>query len=454
MLCFFHGNTVEYTYLQGSESIPQAGRHFALHDSSDGRGCRGEMRKFCRACETGVTYMKFLNNNNLKKPWAAYTFAICCGVILYLFLSHFNIVWYGLGRLADFVRPVFIGLVIAYILNPLVRLIRRSLFRGIQSERIAWPISVAVGEIAVIFGIVILLVALIPQIFHSIQTLINNVGMYAKSISDLLKNLNSAASQANLDITDLTTMGQDIVNQVTKYLSRNSGDVLSTVTGTISGIINGGISFIISIYFLLDKGHLLKGCSELNHLVISEKAYPNVADFWNRCNNILGRYIWCDLLDGLIIGCANAVFMLLGGMPYVALISVVVGVTNLAPTFGPIVGGAIGAFILVLNNPWDALWFLIFTIVLQTIDGYIIKPKLFGGVLNVPGIWILIMIIIGGRMFGVVGILLAIPAAAILNYIYHDYVLVRLKEARRQRSRAGAQTTGAAEDAPAGTESE
>ena len=101
----------------------------------------------------------------------------------------------------------------------------------------------------------------------------------------------------------------------------------------------------------------------------------------------------------------NFIFMSIVGMDYALLISVVVGVTNMAPTFGPIVGAVVGAFILVLVNPWYALWFLIFTVILQTIDGYIIKPKLFGDTLGVSSIWILITLVVGGRMFGVAGIL-------------------------------------------------
>lgn len=148
------------------------------------------------------------------------------------------------------------------------------------------------------------------------------------------------------------------------------------------------------------------------------------------------RYILCDLLDGMIIGVANAVFMLLVGYPYVPLISVVVGVTNLAPTFGPILGAVIGAGILLLVNPWYALVFLIFTIALQTVDGYIIKPKLFGNTLGVPSIGILVSIIVFGRMFGAIGVLLAIPFAAIIDYIYKDGILPKL-ESRRKLRREG-----------------
>lgn len=401
--------------------------------------------------------MKF-NKNRLNQPWAAYTFAACCAVLLFVFLSHINLLGIGLSKLYSFIRPVFIGLIIAYILNPLAKVICSGISRlgrkvqapsGKDTEalriynlrlqrraRNRWRISVALTIVLVVVFIVILLVALIPQIVTSVGTLISNVGSYVKTINTLLENLDSMASKANLDIGSITTFLQGALDQVGTLLTKNSGGIVDTVTGIGSGIFNGVISFIISIYFLLDKTRLLAGCRRLARLLIAEKRYPAIASFWKRCNHIMIRYIASDILDGLFVGCANAVFMIIAGMPYIPLISVVVGVTNLAPTFGPIVGAVIGAFILVLANPWQALWFLIFTLILQTIDGYVVKPKLFGDTLGVPSIWILISIIVFGRMWGVAGILLAIPIAAITDFIYHDYIVQKLESRKKKRAAA------------------
>ena len=118
--------------------------------------------------------------------------------------------------------------------------------------------------------------------------------------------------------------------------------------------------------------------------------------------------------------------MAIMGMDYAVLISVVVGVTNMVPTFGPIVGCLIGMFILLLVHPMWSVWFLIFTILLQTVDGYIIKPKLYGDTLGVSPLLILIAIVVGGRMFGVIGILLAIPVSAILDYIFREILWQKL----------------------------
>ena len=199
------------------------------------------------------------------------------------------------------------------------------------------------------------------------------------------------------------------------------------------------VAFIMSIYFLVDKESLQSGFRRLLRLLLPEKSYAGMSAFWGRCNAILIRYIICELLDALFVGAANFIFMAIARMPYAVLISVVVGVTNLAPTFGPIVGAIIGAFILLLVNPWHVVSFLIFTIILQTFDGYVVKPKFYGQALQIPSILVLASIIIFGRMFGVAGILLAIPLAAIINYLYGEGLIPWLKRRRAKKDAREAQ---------------
>ena len=159
-----------------------------------------------------------------------------------------------------------------------------------------------------------------------------------------------------------------------------------------------------------------------------------------RLDNILDHIVF-NLLDSFIIGGANAIFMSAAQMQYVGLVSIVVAISNLIPTFGPVIGGAVGSFILLMVKPAHALIFLIFTLVLQFCDGYIIKPRLFGNSLGVSGLWILVAIIAGGGMFGVAGILLAIPAVAIIDLLYGSYLLPWL-ESRQKNIKSAASYSG------------
>ena len=222
------------------------------------------------------------------------------------------------------------------------------------------------------------------------------------------------AAKKNIDISGITSVGDDILNFVGKKIPENFDGILTTSLSISKAIFDLFIAMFLAVYFLADKERLKGSFNRLLKRIIKENKYKAFSSFWERCNSILIRYIAFDIIDGI---------------PYSVLISLVVGVTNLAPTFGPIVGAIIGGFVLVLVNPLHALWFIIFTIILQTIDGYVLKPKLFGGSLGVPGVWILISIIVGGRILGVTGILLAIPFAAIVDFIYHDLIF---QEARRR----------------------
>ena len=165
----------------------------------------------------------------------------------------------------------------------------------------------------------------------------------------------------------------------------------------------------------------------------SQNATMEIMDFSLRCDAILISFLVQSLLDSLIIGVVNAIFMLICRMQYIGLVSVVVAVTNLIPNFGPIIGAVVGGFVLFLVNPLHALMFVAFCMVLQFADGYILKPKLFSNSLGVSGLLILVASIVLGNMFGIVGMVLSIPAAAILSFIYNDYLLPR-QEQRRTRN--------------------
>ena len=234
-----------------------------------------------------------------------------------------------------------------------------------------------------------------------------------------------------LNLEQLVGASGSAVNQIMKVLKDNIQDVLTVSVSAGKGLVKWAIALIMSIYLLAAKSSLKAGAKRLVQALLPEKRYESTVAFFTRCDKILSRYIVFSLLDALIVGVVNAVFMACLGMQYVGLVSLVVAVTNLIPTFGPIIGCVIGGFILLLVNPVHALVFVIFTLVLQFLDGYVIKPKLFGNSLGVSGLLIMAAVIVCGNMFGIVGMLLAIPLAAILDFIYRDELLPALEKRRK-----------------------
>ncbi|SFB73394.1 AI-2E family transporter [Butyrivibrio sp. YAB3001] len=372
----------------------------------------------------------FFKGKWTKQKWVGYTIATCSAVILYMVISNLPSIISCFGSFYSFIKPVVSGIIVAYIFNPLARTFNDKVFKKLKNEKTRWKLSVACTLVVIILAVVLLFVALIPQLVDSVVTFANNVEGYVATLSQLLEGLGSsnAGSMLGVEISTLTNIGDKILNHVSNYFTNNMGSVVSTSANVGKGFFEAVIAFILAIYLLLDKDRLKKGVSRLAGLIMKPQTHENAALFLEKCDRILIRYISFDIVDGILVGIVNFFFMLIAGMPYSVLISVIVAITNLAPTFGPIVGAVIGGFILVLVNPLYALSFLIFTIVLQTVDGYILKPRLFGESLGVSPLMILVAIVLGGRLFGVSGILLAIPFAAIIDIVWRDFVLKKLEE--------------------------
>ncbi len=376
-----------------------------------------------------------LNDKFFKQKWVSYTIATCSAVILYMLLSNFGKIFSGMARFMNFIRPVASAIIIGYVLNPFANLFKKKVFSGIKNETTKWTLSVVAALITLLALVILLAVALVPQLAESISTLASNMDEYLDALQELLRKAESGTGNGILgfDLGTIANFGDMILDKIQEYFANNAGNLVNKSADIGRTVFDAVISCILAIYFLMDKHRIVTGCSKIMSLIMKKENFEKTSSFLGRCNDIIIRYISVDIIDGLIVGIVNFIFMLIARMPYSVLISVIVGVTNLAPTFGPIVGAAIGAFILVLVEPWQALVFLIFTIVLQTFDGYILKPKLFGGSLGVSALMILISIILGGRLFGVIGILVAIPFAAILDFTWKDFVLKKLEERHAKR---------------------
>ena len=370
-------------------------------------------------------------NKRIKsKSWYPYTIALCTAVLLFVLLTHFADIRAGVSTFFGYFMPVIWGCAIAYLINPLANFYNRTIFRGIAGERIRNIISNTLAFITVLLFLVFVMVLLIPQLISSIMMFVNNIDKYIVSLEHFLDYI--GLSSESLGLQHWMESPDALLHKLSAYIRTNMDDILATSADAGIKIIQLLISILLSIYLLFNKNMLKSGLRRFLKAALDESRYETTRTFLLRCNSILNRYIVFNILDALLVGVINATFMFIMGFPYAGLISVVVGVTNLVPTFGPFVGGAIGAFILLLIKPWYAAAFMLFTLVLQLIDGYIIKPKLFGESLGVPALWILVGIVVGGKMFGIIGILLSIPIVAILDFSYKDYFLPWLESNRKK----------------------
>ncbi len=372
-----------------------------------------------------------MNKRYRERPWYPMAVAACIAVVLFVFLTHLPSVWAVIRTLVSYFQPVILGGVIAYAVNPLARLYERRIFRGLSNEKRRWILCNSLAFVTVILILVIALMLLLPQLGSGLQTLAGNLDGYMDSLEGFLEGL-GISSASLVDLHQLIESSGDLLQTAADYLTENLEGILAASASAGSLVLNCLIAFILSIYLLAGKVGLKAGFKRFLKALFPGERYESVCNFLRRCDAICTCYIVYNLIDCLIVGTVNAIFMVIMGMQYVGLVSFIVAAMNLIPTFGPLIGAALGGFILLMVNPLHALIFLIFALILQLVDGYLLKPRLFGNSLGVSGLLILIGVIIGGKCFGVVGILLAIPGVAILDLLYRDGLLAWL-EARRQR---------------------
>ncbi len=366
----------------------------------------------------------------MSKRWFANTVAGCITVLFFILLSNIGAISGSISKIIGYFSTAIGGCVMAYLMNPLAMFYQRTIFVKIRSKTWQWVLAITLAVITVILFVVLTLLTLVPQLVDSITNFVTNIRSYADSLQKLLDNIDPDVSK-KVRVQSLVDSSEKLLDNIVTYISDNSTQIIGFFTSAGKGMFNWIVAFILSVYLLAGKERIKSGSARLMRALMAENKYNALVGFVQHCDAVLNRYVVFTIIDALIVAFLNAIFMAIMGMQYIALVSFVVGITNLAPTFGPIVGGVIGGFILLMVDPMSALLFVIFTLILQLCDGYLIKPKLFGSTLGVPGLLILLSIIVGGRIFGIIGILLSIPFAAILDHFYKENLLPYLERRRK-----------------------
>ena len=357
-----------------------------------------------------------------EKKWAPMAMAICIGVLFYYLLEHIGVIWSIIVEIGYFVYPVVAGLILAYLINPLMRWVEAKIFKKIRKEKMRDLLSLITSLVIVIAFISLIIGTLVPQLYDSIVTLYGNREGYIAALSEWITEVGGDKVLKNFE--GLFSASRNLIEYISKYVTENSEEIASGVAKFGGHIGSWLIGIVFSVYFLAGKNKVNEfGMRIISLIQKNPDRTARTLTHIKKIDSILTRYLAFSIIDGIIVGAINALFMAIVGMQYTGLVSVIVGVTNLVPTFGPVIGALIGLLILILTDPMHALYFLIFTLILQTIDGYILKPKLFGETFGISGLWILIAIIVGGRIFGVIGIVLAIPFVAIGDYLIRNVIM-------------------------------
>lgn len=353
-----------------------------------------------------------------------------------------------LKTLLYYISPVTSGLVLAYLLRPFAKFMERVPLKKIKSDKVRVHISSLSAVVLLLVIIVFLVATLIPQIVSSATTFASNINDYIASAKVFIADALSHVDFIEVDVDKVIGSSDEIFKAIVNWVTNNGDLFANFLKEASSQLVNFIIAVAMSVYALLDRRNLKRGLLKLERVVLGKAKTERVNTILNRGDTLMMVFLSSNLLDALLIGAANFVFLSIFKAPYVLLLSVFLGAFNFIPTFGPIISGVIASVVMLMVKPDLLIGFIIFTVVLQQIDGNVIKPLLFGDSTGLSPFWVLVSIVVGGRVFGVAGMLLGVPAFALLSSLYSEIVDKYDKRSEPAPAEAAAGDTPATEAPP------
>ncbi len=350
--------------------------------------------------------------------------------IAYLLIHYWEGALSIISTILTAAMPLFIGFVAAYIVNILMTGYEKLYFPKSQKKIVAKTrrIVCMLAAFLTVIGAVVLIVLLVwPNLVSCIQTLIAQLPPLVDrflAIEFVEENLPQELFTVLSDFdwkTHLTKAANVLMNGVTSAAQV----VMQTVTGVISGVVTAFLSLIFTVYFLTGKEKLLSQTSRLVDSYVSEKWNSRLRYAGGVLNDCFHHYIVGQCLDAVILGVMCALGMVIFGFPYAGMIGALVGFTALIPVAGAYIGGAVGAIMMLTQSPLTAILFILFIVVLQQLEGNLIYPKVVGDSVGLPAIWVLAAVLVGGGLFGILGMLVGVPLTAAAYRIIKDDVQKR-----------------------------
>ena len=364
---------------------------------------------------------------------------IILSILFYITLDNIGTVFIAVKKVLGVFSFVFFGIAFAYLMNPIQKLAEKGLLklfgrtnmteRGLRKLcRVLSTVAALLTFLAIVYG---LLALVIPQLVESITDTFSaeNLQNYYVKITTWLRNiLKDSPIEDWLVETDPVRIIQNWVNTEQQNILERLGEAVTGAYGIAKVLINMVIGLVAAVYLLISKEKFIAQTKKLIVSVFKPKTADRLFEIGRLTNRSFGGFIVGKLIDSLIIGVLSYIGMAICRMPYPLLISVLVGIFNIIPFFGPFIGIGVGALLILLQNPLTCLYFLIFEIVLQQVDANIIGPRILGGRLGISEFWILVSITVLGSVFGFPGMILGVPLFTIVYTLISEAVRGALKK--------------------------
>lgn len=340
-----------------------------------------------------------------------------------------------LGLLAAAVNmaaPFILGAAIAFVLNVPMRRIESSLSCVLKKDsRLLRPVSMALSILLVAGVLFLVMFVVAPQLVRTLLGLQSSIPVFFGEVRQWLEKLFAENPQILTNMEQIQIDWQELFNDALKFLKNGAGSMLDTTFSAAISIVNGMstflIGFIFSIYILLQKENLIRQTKKLLAAFLLEKTVAGIIRIAALTSKTFSNFFTGQCVEAVILGSMFFIVLMVLRLPYALLIGVLIAFTALIPVFGAFIGWAVGAFLMLIISPMDALLFSAVFFTLQQIEGNMIYPHVVGNSVGLPSIWVLVAVTLGGSMMGVVGMLIFIPLCSVLYTLLRDTVNERLR---------------------------
>jgi len=358
---------------------------------------------------------------------------VVASLVCYNMLHNFTSYKAAFRRMIGILLPVIYGFSIAFVLNPVERFFEKKVWPRVSRGKLSakWNRGIAVFStyVVAILVIAVFLSVVIPQVTSSIAGIVSNLSAYFNGVTGWLNSLSNMLPKEEIfqeTLEKINESAQTILEAFYSWLSALLPMALNATKNLTTGLTNLVLGIIISIYFLFGKERFFAQLKKVLYALFPQDFVKRLIDVTHTSNRIFSGFISGKLLDSLIIGILCFVGMSLFRMPMAMLVSVIVGVTNVIPYFGPFIGAIPSALIVFLVDPIKALWFVFFVIFLQQFDGNILGPRILGDSIGLPAFWVIFAILLFGGYFGVFGMFVGVPAFAVIYSVLKIWMEGRL----------------------------
>ena len=365
-----------------------------------------------------------LSKKTVKRILLIITFTV---LLIWAIYNH-KLLFKYIGELYSLISPFVIGLCIAYVVNVIMRPIERlwlkllSKCKGKWVEKMKRPICLLLSILLVIGIILAVIFIIMPELSDSVSSLVSMVPSYVSEVESWWEALALRLDKYGVELPQFSFDTDKFIQILKDGGTAVLNTTLSATTSIVTAVINIVLALAFSIYVLAQKETLKRQSKKVLAKLMKPEKMQKLLDMLDLINRTFTNFITGQLTEAVIIGVLCFIGMSIFRMPYAPAISVLVGFTALIPVFGAFIGTAIGAFLILLVKPIQAVWFVVFIIVLQQFEGNLIYPKVVGKSVGLPGIWVLVAVTIGGNAMGVVGMLISVPLCSVLYVVARNAV--------------------------------